>query len=115
MFVSASYSPALPIPFSQFRSDMMTKWRYQYGDPAIREKLWESQANYYNALASMGIPSEADYRRAMAHYYLTQAHHQGIEPSLVSSFMDILKEVGLLPTDEENKGILNNTIALPEK
>lgn len=89
-FVSASYTPSLPISFDQFRADMMTKWRYQYGDPFAREALWRGQANYYNALAHMGIPSEAMYRQAMADYYLTMAKQAGVDTSLMGDFLSLV-------------------------
>lgn len=91
--VSASYSPSLPINFNTFRQDMYNKWRYQYGLPEYREKLMESQANYYSALASLGIPSEAQYRQAMADYYLTMAKQSNISPGLME---ELISGLGLL-------------------
>lgn len=88
--VSASYKPALPIDFDTFRSDMMLKWRYHYGDPKVREDLWRSQARYYGALAGMGIPAEAMYREAMAKYYLDMARQAGVDPSLMGEFISLL-------------------------
>lgn len=94
------YMMALPIDWNTFVSDMKEKWHYRYGNPYIRDALTGAQASYYDALTSLGVPSEVYSKIAGGYHTLRESERANIDQNLQAQLFSLIAPLlGASPDD----------------